>query len=157
MVEARAPMILVVDDDHEEAEELVRSLTARGFAAVSAASVHEARAVVNAVQVDAILGHLARRDGSLFTLLASLAARPAIVLGYADVAIEPPPELDAICVRPLDLAAVAAFLHRRLGRRHSGELPRVAAKESIPPARRRASGEIVLSLVDPVAKKRRSR
>jgi len=140
------PMVLVVDDDQVEAEALVGWLGNRGFAATYASSSNEARAVCAAVRVDALVGHLALRDGSLFGLIASLPVRPALVVGYADVEIEPPPELDAICVRPLDLPVLGAFLHTRLGRHHSGEVarvdpqsPRTATRTSIPPAKRRRS------------------
>lgn len=140
------PMILVVDDDQQEANTLVHWFKSRGFAPTYASSLREARAVFEAVHVDALLGQLALRDGSLFGLLASLPSRPAVVVGYADVKIEPPPELDAICVRPLDLPVLEAFLNTRLGRHHSGEVarvdphaPRVAMRTSIPPARRRRS------------------
>jgi hypothetical protein len=138
-------MVLVVDDDQVESEGLVRWLGSRGFAAAYASSSLEARAACAAVRVDALVGHLALRDGSLFGLVASLPVRPALVVGYADVAIEPPPELDAICVRPLDLPALGAFLHARLGRHHSGEVARVdlqgrtTTRTSIPPAKRRRS------------------
>src|SRR5688572_6541662 len=100
---ATLPMVLVVDDDQVEAETVVRFLIGRGFAAAYACSMNEARAANAAVRVDALVGHLALRDGSLFELVASLPVRPALVVGYADVTIEPPPELDAICARPLDL------------------------------------------------------
>jgi DNA-binding response OmpR family regulator len=139
-------MVLVVDDDQAEAETLVEFLGARGFSATYAGSSMEARAAFAAVRVDALVGHLALRDGSLFDLVASLPTRPAIVVGYADVEIEPPPELDAICVRPLDLPVLGAYLHSRLGRRHSGEVARVDPRDarsvtrtSIPPAKRRRS------------------
>src|SRR5215208_846160 len=83
--------VVVVDDDEVQGESLVQWLQSRGFAAVQAGSLLEARAVCEAVNVDVLIGQLALPDGSLFGLLASLAIRPAVVVGYADVDIAPPP------------------------------------------------------------------
>src|SRR5688500_9244669 len=100
---APVPVLLVVEDDEAAAVELTHWLYAQGFNAVSAASCLEARAVLDAVPIAGIIGHLALRDGSLFELARPLRARGAVVIGYADVDVRPPPELDACFVRPLDL------------------------------------------------------
>ena len=130
-----APLLLVVDDDAPAAEELARWLLTQGFNAVSAASCLEARAVLDAVRIEGLVGHLGLRDGSFFDLARELRARrSAIVVGYADVDVQPPRELDACFVRPLDLAVLADFLAVRFGRRRSGEHVMLDRLRSVPPA-----------------------
>lgn len=132
----RAPLVLVVDDDGTTAEELAPWLLSQGFNAVTAASCLEARAVMDAVAIEGLIGNLGLRDGSLFDLAQTLRQRrPAIVIGYADVDVRPPPELDACFVRPLDLDRLGAFLAVRFGRYRSGEHAITSRLHSVPPAR----------------------
>jgi len=135
-----APLVLVVDDDPRAAEELARWLLTQGFNAVTAASSLEARAVLAAMSIEGLIGHLGLRDGSLFDLARTLRAqRPAIVIGYADVEVPTPRELDGCLARPLDLGALASFLAVRFGRRRSGEHVILGRPRSAPqaaPARR---------------------
>ena len=65
--------------------------------------------------------------------VALVAASPALA-GYADVNVQPPRELDACFVRPLDLEALARFLGPRFGRRRSGAHGRLDRLRSVPPA-----------------------
>ena len=139
-----APLLLVVDDNERGADELARWLLTQGFNAVAAASFLEAHAVLDAVRIEGLIGNLGLGDGSFFALARALRTRrPAIVIGYADVEVQPPRELDAYFVRPLDLHALVSFLARRFGRRPSGEHlrldrlpPRPAALASAPRRRR---------------------
>ncbi len=131
------PFLLVVDDDAASADELTTWLARQGYNAVAAASCLEARAIIEAITVDCMLGQLALTDGSLFQLAQALRAkeRSTPVIGYADVDVLPPPELDACFVRPLDLVVLGRFLGSRL-RRRSGEHARIDPKRSVPPATR---------------------
>ncbi|OJY21804.1 MAG: hypothetical protein BGO98_03015 [Myxococcales bacterium 68-20] len=132
----RAPLVLVVDDDGTTAEELAPWLLSQGFNAVTAASCLEARAVMDAVAIEALIGNLGLRDGSFFDLAQTLRQRrPAIVIGYADVDVVPPPELDACFMRPLDLDRLGPFLGVRFGRYRSGEHAITNRLHSVPPAR----------------------
>ena len=98
------PLVLVVDDESPVAEELTAWLLGQGINAVAAASYLEARAVLDAVPLDGLIGQLGLRDGSFFGLAQELRRqRAALVIGYADVDVQPPPELDACFVRPVDL------------------------------------------------------
>lgn len=133
-----APLLLVVDDDGQAADELARWLLTQGFNAVCAASCLEAYAVLDAVEPDGLIGHLGLHDGSFFDLAQTLRARrAAIVVGYADVDVQPPRELDACFVRPLDLDVLARFLSIRFGRRRSGEHLMFDRRRSVPPAQER--------------------
>ena len=133
-----APLLLVVDDDGPVAEELARWLLTQGFNAGSAASCLEARAVIDAIRIEGLVGYLGLRDGSFFDLARELRARrSAIVVGYADVDVQPPRELDACFVRPLDLDVLASFLAVRFGRRRSGEHVMLDRLRSVPPAQAR--------------------
>ena len=77
---------------------------------------------MDAVAIEALIGNLGLRDGSFFDLAQTLRQRrPAIVIGYADVDVVPPPELDACFMRPLDLDRLGPFLGVRFGRYRSGE------------------------------------
>ena len=130
-----SPLLLVVDDTERAADELARWLLSQGYNAVSAASCLEAHAVLDAVRIEGLIGNLGLRDGSLFALAQALRSRrPAIVIGYADVEVQPPRELDACFVRPLDLAVLAGFLATRFGRRRSGEHVRLDRLRSVPAA-----------------------
>jgi len=100
--------------------------------------------VLNAIPVAGLIGHLALASGSSFFNLAREARvknPSAIVVGYADVDVRPPPELDACFVRPIDLAVLASFLGVRFGRRPSGEHPRIVTDRdhSVPPSLRARS------------------
>ena len=146
------PLLLVVDDDVATAQLLTRWLGQQGYNAVAAASCLEARAIVDAVSVDGMLGHLALPDGSLFEIAQTLRSRPTgrppgappsvnasqanvpVLIGYADVDVRPPPELDACFVRPLDLVVLGRFLDSRFRRRRSGELLRISTTHSVPAA-----------------------
>lgn len=131
-----APLLLVVDDDGSP-DEIIPWLMSRGFNAVSATSFVEARAVLEAIPIEGLIGHLALRDGSFFELAHILRrARPAVVIGYADVDVQPPPELDACFMRPLNRPVLGQFLAVRFGRYPSGEHLRVASDRlhSVPPA-----------------------
>ncbi|MBX3219395.1 MAG: response regulator [Labilithrix sp.] len=131
---ARAPLLLVVDDDGRTADALASWLLGQGFNAVSAASCLEARAVMDAIAIEGLLGNLGLRDGSLFGLAQALRAqRPAIVIGYADVDVVTPPELDACFVRPLDLDVLASFLAVRFARHRSGEHAIASRHRAVPP------------------------
>jgi len=130
-----APLLLVVDDNPRVADELAQWLLTQGFNAVAAASCLEAYAVLEAVTIEGLIGNLGLQDGSFFGLAHALRVhRPAVVVGYADVEVQPPRELDACFVRPLDLEALARFLGTRLGRRRSGEHVRIDRLRSVPPA-----------------------
>ena len=130
-----APLLLVVDDNPRAGDELARWLLTQGFNAVAAASCLEAYAVLEAVAIDGLIGDLGLRDGSFFALAQALRAqRPAVVIGYADVEVQRPRELDACLVRPLDLEVLARFLGTRFGRRRSGEHVRIDRVRSVPPA-----------------------
>ena len=133
----RRLLVLVVDDDVHEGEVIARWLIRHGFAAVVAPTCLEARASIGAVQVDALVGDLALRDGSLFELLRSLGdKRPTVVVGFADVELRAPPELDAYLTRPVDLRALGKFLDLSFGRKRSGMHRRFAppvTRESAPP------------------------
>ncbi|MBX3263442.1 MAG: hypothetical protein KIS78_01660 [Labilithrix sp.] len=132
----KAPLLLVVDDEARSADELASWLLGQGFNAVSAASCLEARAVMDAIAIEGLIGNLGLRDGSLFGLARALRMqRHAIVIGYADVDVRPPPELDACFVRPVDLDVLATFLAVRFGRRRSGEHAIPSRLRSVPPAR----------------------
>jgi CheY-like chemotaxis protein len=130
------PLLLVVDDDSTTADELTRWLRQQGYNAVAAASCLEARAIVEAIPVDCMIGQLALPDGSLFEIAQALRSKEGrtTIIGYADVDVRPPPELDACFVRPLDLSVLDRFLGVRLGRRRSGELARLDMKHSVPAA-----------------------
>ena len=130
-----SPLLLVVDEDDRFSTDLTRWLLQQGFNAVAAASYLEAMAVLGAVALDGIVGHLALRDGSLFALAQTLRAqRAAVVVGYSEVDVKPPPELDACFVRPLDLDVLRSFLTSRFGRRGSGEHVRIAGAHAVPAA-----------------------
>jgi CheY-like chemotaxis protein len=139
----RVPLVLVVDDDASTAEHLAAWLLGQGFNAVAATSWLEARAVLDAtapgngkLNIDALIGQIGLRDGSFFELAQELRVRRhAVVIGYADVAVERPPELDACFVRPLDLKVLGSFLAVRFGRRRSGEHAILDRRRSVPPAR----------------------
>ncbi|HVH43180.1 MAG TPA: hypothetical protein VM925_12585 [Labilithrix sp.] len=131
------PLLLVVDDDLGAAEQLASWLLTQGFNAVSAASCLEARAVMEAVPIDGLIGHLGLRDASLFGLAQTLRAQrqAAVIVGYADVDVRPPPELDACFVRPLDLEVLGSFLSSRFGRHAASDHFKVANRHhSVPPA-----------------------
>jgi CheY-like chemotaxis protein len=131
----KAPLVLVVDDESTTAEELTTWLLGQGINAVAAASYLEARAVLAAVALDGLIGQLGLRDGSFFALAQELRQqRPAVVIGYADVDVQPPPELDACFVRPVDLDVLGSFLAVRFGRRRSGEHALFNRRHSVPPA-----------------------
>lgn len=132
----KAPLVLVVDDDARAADALAARLLGRGFNAVSAASCLEARAVMDAIAIEGLVGNLGLRDGSLFDLARALrTTRAAVVIGYADVHVRRPPELDACFTQPLDLDALATCLAVRFGRHRSGEHVIASRHLSIPPAR----------------------
>lgn len=129
------PLILVADADERAATELARWLLSQGFNAVAAASCLEAYAVIDAVRIDGLVGHLGLHDGSFFALAQALRSlRPAVVIGYADVEVQPPRELDACFVRPLDLGVLASFLSTRFGRRRSGEHVRLDPRRPVAPS-----------------------
>jgi hypothetical protein len=135
----RRPLVLVVDDDRNEGDVIAGWLIDHGFAAVVAPTCLEARAAIGAVQVDALVGDLALRDGSLFGLLQSLGEqRPSVVVGYADVDLLAPPELDAYFIRPINLGALGRFLDVWFGRKRSGQHPRFSppsgGRDSAPPS-----------------------
>lgn len=135
-----APLLLVAEDEGDVAEELARWLLTQGFNAVSATSCLEAHAVLDAVRIEGLIGNLGLRDGSFFGLVSALRARrPAVVVGYADVELQPPRELDAFFVRPLDLEALAIFLANRFGRRRSGEHVMFGRVRSVPPVQARTA------------------
>jgi hypothetical protein len=130
-----APLLLVVDEDEVGSAKLTTWLYGQGFNAVTAASFLEANAVLGAVAIEGLIGHLALRDGSLFQLAHVLRTqRPAVVIGYADVSVRPPPELDACFVQPLDLTVLSSLLAVRFGRRASGEYVGIRGDQSIPAA-----------------------
>jgi hypothetical protein len=131
-----APLLLVVEGDPTAAAELTAWLYSQGFNAVIASSCLEARAVLQAMPVEGILGNLVLRDGSLFALAQLLRSqRTAVVIGYADVDVRPPPELDLCFVWPIDLAVLGQFLAVRFGRApRSGEHARTTPGHSVPPA-----------------------
>jgi hypothetical protein len=139
-----APLILVVDEDSAATADLTYWLYGRGFNAVCAASCLEARAVLDAMPIEGIIGHLALHDGSLFELAHHLRTqRGAVIIGYADVDVRPPPELDACFVRPLDLDVLSSFLTTRFAPKRSGEhaLPLRDRRHSVPAARLASAGD----------------
>jgi CheY-like chemotaxis protein len=136
-----SPLLLVVDDDARAAGDLETWLRAQGWNAVAATSCFEAEAVIAAAPIDGLIGHLALPDGSLFTIAQSLRARrtPVAVVGYADVDVRPPPELDLCFVRPLDLSVLRSFLMMFFRSGRSGEHPKISVdrRHSVPPMIRR--------------------
>jgi hypothetical protein len=131
-----APLVLVVDEDHDASTELTRWLLAHGLNAVMATSCLEAMAVIDALPLSGLIGDLALRDGSFFDVARALRLRrEAVVIGYADVDVRPPPELDACFVRPLDLGVLQSFLDARFRRRRSGEHLRISLDRCVPAAR----------------------
>jgi DNA-binding response OmpR family regulator len=137
---------MVLDDDADHAHAIADSIAARGFVAIAATSWADGRSTLGSVNVDALVGHLALRDGSLFDLIRMLRAqRRAIVVGYADVEIRLPPDLDAYFVRPIDLGRLGALLAAHFGLHASSEHARVVPPKRVstrPPPRALVEGTV---------------
>ena len=68
-------VVLVVDDDEDNAMVLEAALESRGFVVKVARSCHDARAVLEATPVDALVTDYSLGDGDALDLLSSLGER----------------------------------------------------------------------------------
>jgi len=114
---ARNKIVLVVDDDEDNAAVLQLSLEGSGFEVRVASSVAEARAELASSSFDALVTDLSLGDGNALDLLASLGAtRPRVailVTGYGDDEARKRSRaagFDAHIVKPVELVALERAL-----------------------------------------------
>lgn len=114
---ARKGIVLVVDDDEDNAAILQMSLEGNGFQVKIASSVAEARAELTSSSFDALVTDLSLGDGTALELLSSLgASRPRVailVTGYGaeeDRALSAAAGFDAHFVKPVELGALERTL-----------------------------------------------
>lgn len=120
---ARKGIVLVVDDDEDNAAVLQMSLEGNGFHVKVASSVAEARAELTSSSFDALVTDLSLGDGSALELLASLTkeTRPRVailVTGYGadeDRARSAAAGFDAHLVKPVEIGALERTLREGLG------------------------------------------
>lgn len=119
---AELPLVLVVDDDDDTASLLAMALRRRGFRAAVAHTCAEARTLLAAQAVDALVTDISLPDGSGLELAASLEVKPRaliVVSGFGgddDLKQSRAAEVHAHLVKPVDMARLVSTLNDLLGR-----------------------------------------
>jgi two-component system response regulator PilR (NtrC family) len=127
--------ILVVEDEKDICESVCATLREDGYVVVSAATVAEARARIDAESFDAVVLDLWLPDGNGDLVLRALATRPnppAIVLASAATAAPALARKFGVhCLRkPYDLAQMVTALKTAMTQRMVPSLPPPSAPES---------------------------
>jgi two-component system response regulator RegA len=126
MGEGPRPLVLVVDDDEDHVTMLELGLAGAGFSVITACSCAEARHLLGAHAVDALIADLTLGDGTSLSLLDGLARRPrvAVVLsGFdapEDIARTKAAGYDAHIVKPASFSDLARVIRDGLERTSSG-------------------------------------
>lgn len=115
-------LVLVVDDDDDNANMLEAALELAGFAVRIAKSTHEAKAVLEQVPVDALVTDYSLGDGTAIDLLASIGVRrprvAVLVTGHgsdADKERSAAAGFEAHLVKPIALKELQELLRAALG------------------------------------------
>jgi CheY-like chemotaxis protein len=124
------PTVLVVDDDEDNVQILEAALESSGFDVRMARSCAEARDLLAAAPVDALVTDFALGDGDALELMAALGARrprvAVLVTGYGspeDQERSRAAGFDAHLVKPIALDDLEAVLRRGLEREQVGRPP----------------------------------
>jgi DNA-binding NtrC family response regulator len=117
------PTVLVVDDDEDNAMLLATMLTNNGFLVKTAGSCHEARTILAAASVDALVTDFSLGDGDAHELLASLGPKQprvaVLVTGFGsadDRARSRAAGFHAHFVKPIAFDELQELLRKALGR-----------------------------------------
>jgi DNA-binding response OmpR family regulator len=124
------PTVLVVDDDEDNVQILEAALESSGFDVRMARSCAEARDLLAATPVDALVTDFALGDGDALELMAALGARrprvAVLVTGYGsseDQERSRAAGFDAHLVKPIALDELEAVLRQNLEREQVGRPP----------------------------------
>ncbi len=129
------PLVLVVDDDEDHATMLEVALEGAGFRVLTAHSVAEARAVLGARPIDALVSDLGLGDGTCFDILVDAPRKPriAIVLSGSDAPddVERSHEAGffAHLVKPTSVEELSRVIAEGL-RRSSGAYPKAGVVDT---------------------------
>jgi DNA-binding NtrC family response regulator len=109
------PPILVVDDDEDTRELYVTAFEAAGFAVRAAASIAEARALIDEANPDVLIADYSLPDGTGAALLELCAtARPrlcVLVTGFREKEVAAS-EFDLVLTKPVDFATLVALVRQ---------------------------------------------